>query len=67
MKAIWDTLMREQMFDVLQDLREHIKQWRQITSPQMQKVDGSELRDAYIGNCTGFGCIKIGYNEEEWL
>ncbi|CZR62978.1 uncharacterized protein PAC_12875 [Phialocephala subalpina] len=66
-KAIWDTLTREQMSDVLQDLREHIKQWRQITSPQMQRVDGSELRDAYIGNCTGFGCIKTGHNEEEWL
>jgi len=64
-KTIWDTLTQEQMSDVLQDLREYIKQWRQITSPQMQRVDDSELRDAYIGNYTGFGYIKTGHNKKE--
>lgn len=44
-----------------------VKKWHQITSPRMQKVDGSELRDAVIGNCTAYGCIKTGHNEEEWL
>jgi len=67
LKEIAPTLTREQMSDVLEDLREHIKQWRQITRPQMQRVDGSALRDVYIGNCTGFGCVKTGHNEEEWL
>ncbi|KAH6663166.1 hypothetical protein B0J14DRAFT_570493 [Halenospora varia] len=67
MGSIWDTLTREQKADVLQDLYGHIKEWRQITRPQMQKVDGSELRDAFIGNCTGYGCIKTGENEEVWL
>jgi hypothetical protein len=33
----------------------------------MQKADGSELRDIDIGSCNGSGCIKTGYNEEEWL
>lgn len=67
LKEIANTLTREQMSDVVQDLRQHIKRWRRITRPQMQRVDGSALRDAYIGNCTGFGCIKTGHNEEEWL
>ncbi|TVY15444.1 hypothetical protein LARI1_G006521 [Lachnellula arida] len=65
--SIWNTLTEEQKSDILQDLAEHVKQWRQITRPQMENVDGSELRDAYIGNCTGYGCIKTGHNEEEWL
>jgi len=67
MAAIWETLTQEQQTDVYKDLQKHIKQWRQITSPHMGSVDGSELRDALIGNCTGFGCIKTGRNEEEWL
>ncbi|TVY73234.1 hypothetical protein LSUE1_G006578 [Lachnellula suecica] len=65
--SVYDTLTREQLFDVLYDLKEHIKQLRQITSPQMQRVDGSELRDIVVGNCTGFGCVKTGHNEEDWL
>jgi len=66
-RAIWDTLTREQKNDVLQDLKDCIKEWRQITRPHMQKVDGSELLDPFIGTCTGRGCIKTGRDEEEWL
>ncbi len=64
---IWPTLTIEQKTDIYEDLRRHIKQWRQITRPRMERVDGSELRDVFIGNCTGYGCIKTGGNEEEWL
>jgi hypothetical protein len=65
--AIWDNLTREQKNDVAQDLKACIKEWRQITRPYMQKADGSELRDPFIGTCTGRGCIKTGRDEEEWL
>lgn len=64
---IWDILTQEQKKDVLQDLRGWIKEWRQITSLNMQRVDGSEARDVFIGSCTGRGCIKTGRNEEEWI
>jgi hypothetical protein len=65
--VIWNTLTREQKNDVSQDLKDCIKEWRQITRPHMQKVDGSELYDPFIGTCTGRGCIKTGRNEEQWL
>ncbi|KAF7865312.1 hypothetical protein EAF04_006289 [Stromatinia cepivora] len=60
-------LCDEQLDDILLDLQEHLKRLRQFTSPYMQRADGGELRDCCIGNCTGFGCIKTGRNEEEWL
>ncbi|CZR65499.1 uncharacterized protein PAC_15399 [Phialocephala subalpina] len=65
--TIWHTLTREQKNDVFQDLKHCVKEWRQITRPHMQRVDGSELRDPIIGNCDGRGCIKTGRDEEEWL
>lgn len=67
MAKVWHTLTWEQKSDVLLDLKKHIREWRQVTSPRMWNLDGSELVDGFIGSCTGFGCIKTGQNEEEWL
>ncbi|KAF1986419.1 hypothetical protein K402DRAFT_431400 [Aulographum hederae CBS 113979] len=67
MADLWDEMSREEKMDAMTDLRAHIKRWRQLTSPYMQVVDGSELRDGCIGTCHGRGCIKTGRNEEEWL
>jgi hypothetical protein len=66
-QTIWHTLTLQQKTEVLLDLKRCIREWRKITSPYMQKVDGSELRDGIIGTCTGLGCIRTGLNEEEWL
>ncbi|KUJ14155.1 uncharacterized protein LY89DRAFT_698593 [Mollisia scopiformis] len=66
-EAIWDTLTEEQKNDVRQDLTNCIKEWRQITRPHMQKVDGSELRDPFLGYCNSHACIKTGRDEEQWL
>ncbi|KAH8587672.1 hypothetical protein B0O99DRAFT_694228 [Bisporella sp. PMI_857] len=66
-RTIRHTFTQEQKMDVLQDLQHCIKKWCQITRPSMQRVDGSELLDRFIGTCTGHGCIKTGRNEEEWL
>ncbi|KAF7960938.1 hypothetical protein EAE96_000610 [Botrytis aclada] len=60
-------LCKEQKDDLMNDFVEHIRTLRQFTSPNMQRVDGGELNDMYIGNCTGYGCVKTGRNEEEWL
>ncbi|KAJ8069017.1 hypothetical protein OCU04_002693 [Sclerotinia nivalis] len=60
-------LCDEQLDDIFLGLEEHFKRVRQFTSPYMQRVDGGELLDCHIGNCNGFGCVKTGRNEEEWL
>ncbi|KAM0139665.1 hypothetical protein ACHAO1_002724 [Botrytis cinerea] len=62
-----DTICDEQYHDIEMDLIKHIKSIRQFTSPHMQRVDGGELHDNYIGNCYGPPCVKTGRNEEEWL
>ncbi|KAF1991629.1 hypothetical protein K402DRAFT_450526 [Aulographum hederae CBS 113979] len=67
-QRIWHTLTDEEQKDVMQDISAYLAQIRQLTSPIMQKVDGSELGDGRFGTCTGFsGCLKTGRNEEEWL
>lgn len=66
-RKIWDTLTEEQKQDVVRDLKGWIKELRQITSPYLQRVDGSESRDCFIGTCNGLGCIKTGRTDEEWI
>jgi hypothetical protein len=65
--AVYKKLSEQQRHDLFKDLGEHMKEWRQITSPRMGGVDGSELLDGLIGNCNSHGCLKTGSNEEEWL
>ncbi|EHK99255.1 Protein kinase-like (PK-like) [Glarea lozoyensis ATCC 20868] len=66
-EAIDNGLSDQDNLDVNLDLAEHIKQWRKITSPRMGGINGTELLDSLIGNCTGWGCINTGANEEDWL
>jgi hypothetical protein len=58
---------KQERVALYKEVGEHMKQWRQITSPRMGSVDGSTLYDGLIGNCSGSGCIKTGLNEDEWL
>ncbi|KAF1986147.1 hypothetical protein K402DRAFT_421366 [Aulographum hederae CBS 113979] len=67
-QRIWHTLTDEDKKGVMRDLIACLAQVRQLTSPIMQKVDGSELGDGRFGTSIGFsGCLKTGHNEEEWL
>ncbi|EPE32207.1 Protein kinase-like (PK-like) [Glarea lozoyensis ATCC 20868] len=67
MESVFQNISVEETDELFEDLDKHMKQWRQITSPQMGSVDGSELLDGLIGCCRKGGCIKTGINEEEWL
>ena len=67
MEDVIDTLSDQEVEDLSNDLKAHVQEWRQITSPHMGGVDGSELMDGLIGTCRLGGCIKTGSNEEEWL
>jgi hypothetical protein len=67
METILQEISDEEGDELFKDLDKHMKQWRQITSPQMGSVDGSELLDGLIGTCRTGGCIKTRVNEEEWL
>jgi hypothetical protein len=69
MMEIWDTLTPAQKADVVDYVRRCVQQLRRITRPHMQKVDGSELFDPFIGCCNlrTTGCIRTGRNEEEWI
>lgn len=62
-----DELSEEEHRGLVIDLSNQVKKTRQFTSPHMQRVDGGELRDIALLNCSGFGCKKTGRNEEEWL
>jgi hypothetical protein len=66
----WRDFTAEQMKSVATQLGGYIRQWRQFTSPRMQKVDGTQLEDILVGECSTRripSCKKIGYSESEWL
>lgn len=67
--SMWRFLSSEQQNDVKQDIQRCLKELRKITSPTMRNVDGSELLDRFVGCCSmfGYGCVKTGINEEEWI
>lgn len=67
--TIWFSLSAEQKTSYSNQLRDAMKQWRQFTSTEPKKVDGSQMDDCIIGFCHRAppACKKIGRTTEEWL
>lgn len=66
----WPALSREEKASYSRQLADAIRQLRQFTAPRPQKVDGSQLDDVVLANCSisrPGNCFKIGYSVDEWL
>ncbi|EXJ82330.1 hypothetical protein A1O3_06143 [Capronia epimyces CBS 606.96] len=70
LNQVWLGLSPDEKASYSRQMADILKQMRQMTSPRMQKVDGSRLDDRIVSVCSGKqvgSCFKIGYDVDQWF
>ncbi|KAK6382266.1 hypothetical protein LTS17_004153 [Exophiala oligosperma] len=70
LRGFWPTLSQEEKAGYSRQIVDFLRQLRQFTAPRPQKVDGSQLDDVFLAECSSNqpgNCFKIGYSADEWL
>ncbi|KAH7317213.1 kinase-like domain-containing protein [Rhexocercosporidium sp. MPI-PUGE-AT-0058] len=68
--TVWESLSLEEQDSLRQQLKNAMKSWRQFTSVDARKVDGSLLYDSFLAMCKrrrAPACKKLGRTNDEWF